>query len=174
MWSYRAALAAGLLLLASCGFHLRGAPDIPPEMARTYIDTEDRYSLFYRKLEDRLQQAGVTLVDSPEEASAELSIIADDSGQRVLSVSARNVPREYEVYYTILYSIRSGETLLMPPQEKTLTRDYTYDETRVLGKAKEEDLLREAIADDLVRAVMFQLSSIGVAAAAPAPAGETS
>lgn len=174
MWSYRAVPVFSLLLFAGCGFHLRGAPEIPSEMARTYIDTDDRYSLFYRKLEDRLQQSGVTLVDSPEEASAELVILADDSGQRVLSVSARNVPREYEVYYTIFYSIRSGETLLMPPQEKTLTRDYTYDETRVLGKAREEDLLREAIADDLVRAVMFQLSSIGPVAAEPAPAGETS
>ncbi len=175
MWSCRRSpLLASLLLLAGCGFHVRGAPVIPPEMARTYIDTDDRYSLFYRKLEAELQQTGVQVVDSPEQATAELVILADDTGQRVLSVSARNVPREYEVYYTIFYSVQSGERLLMEPQEKTLTRDYTYDETRVLGKAREEDLLREAIADDLVRLVMFQLSSIHRSAAATAPASETS
>ncbi|HET6630715.1 MAG TPA: LPS assembly lipoprotein LptE [Woeseiaceae bacterium] len=173
MWSSRA-LPPLMLLLAGCGFHLRGAPDIPPEMARTWIDTEDRYSLFYRKLTDRLEQAGIQLVDSPTKATAELVILADDTGQRVLSVSARNVPREYEVYYTIFYSVTTGEQVLMEPQLKTLTRDYTYDETRVLGKAREEDLLREAIADDLVRLVMFQLSSIDRPAAAGTPASEAS
>lgn len=151
----------GLLTVAltGCGFHLRGAPDIPPEMARTYIATDDPYSLFYRKLEDRLRENGVQLVDSSTAATAEFAILVDDTGQRVLSVSARNVPREYEVYYTIYYSLVSGEKILIEPQSKTLTRDYTYDETRVLGKAREEELLREAIADDLVRLVMIQLSS---------------
>ncbi|HEX2139748.1 MAG TPA: LPS assembly lipoprotein LptE [Woeseiaceae bacterium] len=161
------------LVLAGCGFHLRGAPDIPPEMARTYIATDERYSLFYRKLAAHLEQAGIELVDSPEKATAELVILADDTGQRVLSVSARNVPREYEVYYTIYYSLVSGPAVLMEPQLKTLTRDYTYDETRVLGKAREEDLLREAIADDLVRLVMFQLSSLHQSVGG-APASEAS
>jgi LPS-assembly lipoprotein len=146
------------LLLAGCGFHLRGAPDVPPEMARTYIATDDRYSLFYRKLRDQLEDAGVELVDSSTAATAKLVIHNEETGQRVLSVSARNVPREYEVYYTIYYSLVTGPDVLMEPQLKTLTRDYTYDETRVLGKAREEELLREAIADDLVRVVLLQLS----------------
>ncbi|MGH8195300.1 MAG: LPS assembly lipoprotein LptE [Woeseiaceae bacterium] len=146
--------------LSGCGFHLRSAPVIPPEMARTYIATDDPYSLFYRKFRDRLIDAGVDLVESPAEATAEFAILTDDTGQRVLSVSARNVPREYEVYYTIYYGLNDGNKVLMEPQLRTLTRDYTYDETRVLGKEKEEELLREAIADDLVRVVLMQLSSV--------------
>lgn len=138
-------------------------------MARTYIETGDRYSLFYRKLTDTLEQAGVELVDSPSEASAELIIHTDDTGQRVLSVSARNVPREYEVYYTVYYSLVSGSSVLMEPRLETLTRDYTYDETRVLGKQREEELLREAIADDLVRVVLRQLSSLSPAVAEAGP-----
>lgn len=155
-----ALLSTILSLMSGCGFHLRSAPDIPPEMARTYIATDNRYSLFYRKLRDRLDEAGVDLVESPTNATAEFSILTDDTGQRVLSVSARNVPREYEVFYTIYYSLSKGEKVLMEPQLQTLTRDYTYDETRVLGKEKEEELLREAIADDLVRVVLMQLSSL--------------
>jgi outer membrane lipopolysaccharide assembly protein LptE/RlpB len=48
----------------------------------------------------------------------------------------------------------------MPPQSLTRTRDYTYDETLVLGKAREEELLREAIVDDLVEVILKQLSSL--------------
>jgi LPS-assembly lipoprotein len=147
-------------VLAGCGFQLRGPPAVPPEMARTYISTENPYSLFYRKFRTRLVEAGVDVVESPREATAEFSILADDTGQRVLSVSARNIPREYEVYYTINYRLSDGNKVLMQPESRTMTRDYTYDETRVLGKEKEEELLREAIADDLVRVVLMQLSSL--------------
>lgn len=149
-----------LATFAGCGFHLRSDPVVPPEMARTYIATNDRYSLFYRTFRTQLENAGAELVDSPVGATAEFAILTDDTGQRVLSVSARNVPTEFEVYYTVYYTVKSGGKTLLEPQLQTLTRDYTYDETRVLGKAREEELLRKAIVDDLVRLVLVQVSSI--------------
>lgn len=154
--------------LAGCGFQLRGALQVPQEMTRTYIATDERHSLFYQRFRRALEDAGVQVVDSPVEATAEFAILTDDTGQRVLSVSARNIPREYEVYYTIYYSLQNGEQVLLAPQLQTVTRDYTYDETRVLGKAKEEELMREAIVDDLVRIVLIQLSALQPAAAASA------
>ncbi|MEQ8205447.1 MAG: LPS assembly lipoprotein LptE [Woeseia sp.] len=129
-------------------------------MSSTYIETADTYSLFYRKLRRELQSAGVRVVDSKEDASAVFSILSDETDQRVLSVSARNVPREYEVYYSVYYAVQAGNAVLMEPQLQTATRDYTYDETRVLGKSREEDLLRDAIANDLVRIVLIQLSAL--------------
>jgi LPS-assembly lipoprotein len=148
------------LLLSACGFQMRGATSVPPEMARTYIATEDQRSLFYRRLRDSLQNAGVTVVESPLDATATFSILSDLPGQRVLSVSARNVPREFEVFYTVFYSVQAKNVMLLEPRSQTLTRDYTWDVTEVLGKEKEEELLREAIVDDLVRIVLIQLSSI--------------
>ena len=139
---------------------MRGATSVPPEMARTYIATEDQRSLFYRRLRDSLHSAGVTVVESPLDAPATFSILSDLPGQRVLSVSARNVPREFEVFYTVFYSVQAKEVTLLEPRSQTLTRDYTWDETKVLGKEKEEELLRAAIVDDLVRIVLIQLSSI--------------
>ena len=149
-----------LLLVAACGFQMRGATSVPSEMARTYIAADDQRSLFYRRLRHSLQGAGVTVVDSPVEATATFLIMSDIPGQRVLSVSARNVPREFEVFYTVFYSVQTEDATLLEPRSQTLTRDYTWDETQVLGKEKEEHLLREAIVDDLVRIVLIQLSSI--------------
>jgi LPS-assembly lipoprotein len=149
-----------LLCLAGCGFQLRGAATVPAEMSRTYIQTGDRHSLFYRRLKTGLQDAGVDVVDSPENATAIFNIFSDVTGQRVLSVSARNVPREFEVFYTVNYGVDSASASLLTPRNQTLTRDYTWDETLVLGKEKEEQLLREAITDDLIRVVMIQLSGI--------------
>ncbi len=129
-------------------------------MERTYIATEDRHSLFYRELRRQLQAAGVQLADIPGDATATLTISVDNTGQRVLSVSTRNVPTEYEVHYSVEYGVDSGDTNLLKRQFITLTRDYTYDETLVLGKAHEEQLLREAIVEDLVRIVLKQLGTL--------------
>ena len=149
-------VAAGVL--AGCGFHLQGALTTPAEMERTYVAAVDRHSQFYRELRAQLGTAGVSLVDSEADATATFSIFFDDTAQRVLSVSARNVPTEYEVYYTIRYSLSSGPKNLLDSQTLTLTRDYTYDSTLVLGKGREEELLREAIVKDLVRIVLKQVS----------------
>ena len=100
------------------------------------------------------------LADVPGDATATLTISVDETNQRVLSVSTRNVPTEYEVYYSIEYGVDSGDTNLLMRQFITLTRDYTYDETLVLGKAHEEQLLREAIVKDLVRIVLKQLGTL--------------
>ena len=133
---------------------------MPAEMQRTYLDPVDKHSLFHRELRLQLQAAGVELVDTPDNSTAILSIRIDETDQRVLSVSGRNVPTEYEVYYTVEYSLASGEKVLLSPQDITLTRDYTYDTTKVLGKSREEAMLREAVAEDLVRIVLKQISSL--------------
>ena len=149
-----------LLVLAGCGFQLRGMATVPTEMAYTYIETSDRRSLFYRRLRETLRTVGVGVTESIADAGAVFSIVSDDTGQRVLSVSARNVPTEYEVYYTVTYGLQAGQRILLPVRSQTLTRDYTWDETLVLGKEKEEQLLREAIVDDLIRIILIQLSGI--------------
>ena len=149
-----------MLLAAGCGFQLRGDLTMPAEMSRTFIATDDRHSLFYRALRQHLMDSGVELVEAEAEATAKFSITYDETDQRVLSVSARNVPTEYEVYYTIQYVIDAGTASLIEPQTLTITRDYTYDSTLVLGKAREEQLLREAIVDDLVRIVLKQIDTL--------------
>ena len=129
-------------------------------MERTYIATNDRHSLFYRELRIALDSAGVDVVENSAIATAILTISHDETDQRVLSVSARNVPTEYEVYYSIAYSLDSGRDNLLETQSLTVTRDYTYDPTLVLGKGREQELLREALVDDLVRIVLKQISAI--------------
>jgi LPS-assembly lipoprotein len=129
-------------------------------MARTYIDTSDRHSPFYRRVRRELTSAGIEIVESPLEATATFSVVSDLTGQRVLSVSARNVPTEFEVYYTVAYGVVTESETLLETRSQTRSRDYTWDETRVLGKEREEELLREALVDDIVRVVMIQLSGI--------------
>ena len=129
-------------------------------MARTYVASDTPQSVFYRRLLLELEQNGVNIVNSPLDATAVLTVLTDTTGQRVLSVSARNIPREYEVFYNVSFRLENDAGVIFESEQQTRTQDYTYDETLVLGKAREESQIREAIASDLARVVMFQLAAL--------------
>lgn len=152
-------LAAAALLVA-CGFRLRGTEGFPATMTTTYIDTEDRYTIFYRELTSMLRSGGVELVDSAVDASAIIRIEQDKSGQDVLTVSTRNVPTEYNVYYIVRYSVWMNGREVLPQHSVSLSQDYTTDSTLTLGKNRERDAIHEAIAGDLVRQVSQELSRL--------------
>lgn len=156
------AAAVGALLaasLAGCGFHLEGADALPDEMARTYLDTREPGSEFFASLREALRLRGAEVVESPEEASSVLTIIEDTSDQRVMSVTARNVPREYEIFYAVTFALEAGAEQLVEPQSMVATRVYAWNETEVLGKAAEERILRRALADDLARRVLRRIEA---------------
>jgi LPS-assembly lipoprotein len=166
----RATLVAALLVVAAgCGFHLQGAGTLPPVMAKTYVDTDRPYTEFLLTLTDVLRQRGAEVLKAPAEGAAVLDITADETGQRVLSVSARNIPREYEVFYAVTFSLKVGAESLIANESLVVTRAYTYDETQVLAKAAEEQILRRALAEDLARRVMQRIQALGASAALARP-----
>jgi LPS-assembly lipoprotein len=160
----RIALAAAALLPAGCGFQLAGSGVLPAGMSATYLDSAAPRSEFSHSLTEALRSRGIDLVDSRSEAGATLVISEDTTGQRVLSVSTRNIPREYEVYYSITVALEVGGQALIEPEYLIARRSYSYDETEVLGKELEETQLRRALADDLARQVVRRIEA---AAAAP-------
>jgi LPS-assembly lipoprotein len=132
---------------------------MPVETAQTYLATDNRYSEFYDSLQRALRERGASVVSTEQEAGAILRILEDNAGQRILSVSARNVPREYEVYYLVTFSLEADGRALIEPESLVLTRSYTYDETEVLGKSAEETELRQSLAADLARQVVQRIAA---------------
>jgi LPS-assembly lipoprotein len=164
-------LVFALVLLEACGFRLEGASRLPPQMSKTYVQASAPSTLFYTRLRDALRLRGLEIVTSPEDAGATLTISEDETGQRVLSVSARNIPREYEIFYAVTFSVRTDDGALIEPESLVATRSYTYDETQVLGKAQEERILRRALADDLARQIVRRIEAVGGANASVVPRG---
>lgn len=153
------AVAAALALLAGCGFRIQGAERLPEALTRTYLDTEEPGSQFSSSLRDALRSRGAQIVDRREEATSVLRIIEDATDQRVMSVTARNIPREYEIYYAVTFALDAGDQRLIEPQSMVATRVYAWSETEVLGKIAEERVLREALAEDLARRVLRRIEA---------------
>jgi LPS-assembly lipoprotein len=149
-----------LALLSSCGWRLQGTTRLPELLATAYVDTKDPYTDFNRALRESLTASGATLVSDRSKATAIVRIRREESGQRVLSVSARNTPEEYQVYYTVEYSVDGGGTELIAPDALSLTRDYSYDERAVLAKQREQAILREALARDLAGLIVRRLAAL--------------
>jgi len=78
----------------------------------------------------------------------------------VLSVSARNIPTEYELTYKVRFRVTSGDTTLIEDEEIALTRDFSFDEAQLLAKEREQEILGEALARDLVAQVMRRLAAL--------------
>lgn len=155
------ALAAALLLggLAACGFRLQGAEPLPGALVRTYLETDEPGSEFSVSLRDALRMRGAEIVERREDATSVLRILEDVTDQRVMSVTARNVPREYEIYYSVTFVLDAGDERLIEPQTLISTRVYAWNETEVLGKEAEERVLRQAMAEDLARRVMRRIEA---------------
>ena len=149
-----------ITLLWSCGFQLRGQAPLPVALATPYLESGDHYTPLYAALQTRLRAAGAKLATNPATASAVIHLRKDATGREVLSVSAQNTPSEYEVYYTVAYSVSAGGRELLALQQVTLTRDFSYDETAVLAKEHEEDSLRTALADELAGLMLRRLAAL--------------
>lgn len=150
----------GALLLGACGFHLQGRKPLPPALRITLVQSKDAQSDFVQDLRKSLLASGSRLTTRSEEATATVRIVADDFTRRVLSVSATNQPAEYELTYTVRFSVSAADKEILAPQEVSAVRDYTFDETILLAKENEEEILREALARDLADVVMRRLTNL--------------
>ena len=156
----RCLVVCWMALLAGCGFHLRGHTTLSTSLANPFIETGDRYTPLYAALVTQLRAAGAQLATDPAAASAVIHLQKDETGRELLSVSARNTPGEFEVYYSVEYSVTAGGSELLPRQQATLTRDFGYDENAVLAKEHEEQSLRTALADELAGLMLRRLAAL--------------
>ena len=147
-----------VLLVGGCGFQLRGAVDLPPEMDRTYVTGLPERDVLYLELKRQLRAAGVAVVDSRAAGTAELRILEKRDTRRVLSVGSNATVREYELSTIVTFDVRGlGNEFEQRPVTLQTTRDLTFDETNVLGKAGEEALLREDMERELAWRVLSRL-----------------
>ncbi len=154
-------LVAGFaLLLGACGFHLQGRQPLPAQFAYTYVDTQDEQTDFVQDLRKALLAAKVNVIRTKGSASATISVNEDKLTERILSVSAQNIPTEYELTYKVTFSVESEGKTLIDKEEISATRDISFDEAQLLAKEREQEILREALARDLVALVMRRLAAL--------------
>lgn len=155
-------LWVSLITLTACGWHLRGTgPDALAERVQKIAVRDSTVPEVGAQVRLILRRSGVSLVGDAN-AQAILSLSRERYDTRVLSVDPdTGKATEYEVGYQIMVSVtRPDGTVLLAPEALELNRDYTFDETAVLGKYAEENLLRNEIRVEAAESIVRRLDSI--------------
>ncbi len=147
------------ILLAACGFHLRGQDDFALPFQRLYLKSPNDYAPFTNELKNAIQANNVQITNTPEQAQLTLQIVSEVTDKQILSLSGAGRVLEYRLQYRVslrAYDLKQQEWLV--PQEITLRRDYSYDDTQVLAKQQEEAMLYQNMRGDAVQQVLRRLN----------------
>ncbi|HLW73672.1 MAG TPA: LPS assembly lipoprotein LptE [Gammaproteobacteria bacterium] len=153
-------MSAALAMFAGCGFHLREAPVLPPEMRSLYIVSSGQNAELVRDLRRGLESETTSVLDDPTRATATLSIINVSQSSRALVVNRRGQPLEYQVAFTTSYTFIAGGVVLIPPEVLTLTRNYDYSVTNAIANQEQEDALFASLAKQMSQLIIFRIQAV--------------
>ncbi len=147
------------LLAAGCGFQLRDNVELPPQMAKTQMVISDEYSTLARRVKVMLEQSGVQFV-SGAEATAVLEIPVNNVVTDVLTIGDNARVREYRISHTVRFRLLDAQgNELVGWQNMRQAREVSFDEQRILAASREQEYLKEELAETLSRLLISRLES---------------
>ncbi len=150
-----------LIGLSACGFQLRGTNLQALQNASIFVQSSNA-NVLASEVKRQLLDADITPVSSASDADYIVNLSNESFNRKVLSVSpTTGKVEEYEVTYTAMLNItgpdKSSTTGAKPV---SASRDYTFDEGSVLGKIKEESVLKKDIAKQVAATVLRRLRAV--------------
>ena len=154
-----------LSLQAACGFTLRGSNASQSSIGAVFVDAGRDVQLT-DLLRRKIREQGLTLAASRNVANVLVRLTRENQGQRVVSVQREGRVSEFELRHAIdLLVIRAepGEIARYGSggenQSNTVAvrREYTFDDTGVLGKEDEASILRRELRDELTRQLVLRI-----------------
>jgi LPS-assembly lipoprotein len=154
-----ALLAAITLLLAACGFQLQSRAELPAAMQQTRLEVQMPYSQFARRLEILLEQNGVQVVTGTEKAAV-LEVPRNETLKVIQSIGDNARVREFLIRHTVQFRLLdSSGSEIVPMQTLVESRVYTFNEQNILAAEREDEFLRNELADSLARMVVRRLGT---------------
>jgi len=153
----RALLLAALVLLAGCGFKLRGTAEVPFQTLYMPGATGGIALDLKRNI-----QAGTParVVDDPKQADAILEFSEESRQKDILSLTGTGRVREFQLRYRVGFRVHDGRGGQFVPQSTIqLTRDVTFNDAEVLAKEAEEELLFRDMQSDMVQQILHRLAA---------------
>ena len=142
-----------------CGFQLRGRMDLPFETM--YVEGMT-YSAFTSQLRRNIAAGGSTrLVDQPGDAAAVVYLLGDSQERGILTVSGAGRVRELQLRYRVSFRVATATGReWLPVNEVVVVRDLTYDDTQILAKEGEAQMLFRDMQSDAVQQVLRRIQAI--------------
>jgi LPS-assembly lipoprotein len=164
-WIVRCGVGLATLLLAGCGFQLRGQAQLPPELRVTYVQSQQGIGMppgaLSRKLQSVLASNGVTVTRDPAQATAIIAILSEGSGRRTVAADRFDVKREYFLAYNATYEVKlANGKVLVVAESIGANRALLFDENRVLGFEAAQESLVDSMTEDLAWQIVRRLQAV--------------
>jgi len=158
---FLAALPAAFLV--GCGFQLRRLEGIP--FATLYLDAPPGSVVTH--IRNALKSNKNTrLVATAGEAEAVLQVGQEERSKTILSLSGAGRVTEYRLGLKLTYSVRGQDGRSLATAETIeLIRDFTYDDSQLLAKGAEEQLLYRDMEESAARRILRRMQDIKPGAA---------
>lgn len=149
------------LLVSACGFQLQTRAELPPEMQRTRLEVQAPDSEFARRLEVHLEQNGIKVVTALGDAAV-LEVPLNRTRKEIQSIGDNARVREFLVRHTVQFRLLDSEGKeMIPLQTFEQSRVYQFNEQDILAAERENEFLRDDLADSLARMVVRRLGTYG-------------
>lgn len=144
------------LLLAGCGFRLRGSAEVPFET----LYVPEAHSGLGLDIKRNLEAGtNARVVNDPTKAQAVLQINNEGRGREILTLTGAGSVREFTLRYQISFRVHDGKGgEYVPPSVITLVREMTFQDTQILAKEAEEQLLFRDMQHEAVRQILRRLA----------------
>ena len=159
-----AASSASLALISlnGCGFALRKAPDFAFTTLYSSLPESSPLGVELRRsLEATRKVKVISDAGRINEAQVILEVLLDQREKVVLSLNATGQVREFQLRLRFRFRLRTpaGKDLI-PASEIALQRDISFNESAVLAKEAEENLLYRDMQSDVVQQIMRRLAAV--------------
>ena len=146
-----------VLVLAGCGFQLRGTADLPFDT----IYIPGATGGIALDLKRNIQSGTRTVVvDDLNKAEAVLEFSEESREKHILSLAATGRVREFQLRYNVAFRVHDGKGgEFLPVSTVQLTRDISFNDTDVLAKETEEQQLYRDMQFDMVQQIMRRLAA---------------
>lgn len=162
-------LAALVLLLAGCGFHLRGSQGDFAALPPVLVQGDGAAATELRRA---LRGGETPVVEEVAQAGLVVTIIDERRARRASAVGVTGRVQEYELNYVVRFRIDDPSgAALAPEQSVAVQRSYSFDGTDVNAKSNEEDDLYRDMVYDVVRQILIRLQAVNASPQAAEAAG---
>jgi LPS-assembly lipoprotein len=148
-----------VLFLTACGYHMRGAIDIPEQLKSVYL--QGASGNLHSEMKSALRLAGGQLVSLAEQAGLVIKILRDEMRRREASIDESGYANEFELNYSLVFKLSDAEgKVLIEQREVEITRYYFNDQIDVLAKNNEEIVIRNEIYRQAVKTIFAQARAV--------------
>jgi len=155
-------MTCGALLLGGCGFKLSRPTSYP---FRTIHIVGSALSPLGTETQRQLQAGGtVEVIEDPrqiERAELVLEFLQDLREKVVIGRTSTGAVREFQLRMRVRFRVRNREGIeRIPEQELEQRRDITFNESFVLSKSAEENLLYANMQTEMVQQILRRLAAL--------------